>query len=272
MIRCCLFALLLWPLWAREAKVYSYHDSEMEWLWQLNPGQLSSGMETELMIEIKVLDGIEVNLSSELKGGDFRIREVSYLPMRWEKPYWIHEMRALLSTRLPGSYRLPEHTIYLQNGQQARTVTNEEIQVQVHGLFDKKVMAKEDLKTLEELQEKQPHSEGLALSVLAALAALCLWQLYRSSRLPTAPPVLTEFHPRGLEYWEAWLSRQVDIRDEPFQELHRELQYLFDASETIASSQDLRQRWSKLRYAKHRDVQALLGFCRECKSLEQVRV
>jgi hypothetical protein len=258
------------PLWAQEATVYEYRDTEFEWVWKLNPGHLTTGMEAELIIEARVLDGVEVNLSSELKDGDFKVQKVISLPLRWEKPFWVHEMRALLSTRLPGKYRLPQHTVYLQNNQQARVLTSDATEVRVHALFSKKNVEKKDLKALEMFQEKEAPSEKLVLSVLFVLACFCIWQLYRHSRPLLKLPESKVVHRKGLEAWIALLSNHKELSEQEVQELQGELEYYFKELENVTLQQDLKLRWANLRFAKHRDLKAWLTFVEECISLEQV--
>lgn len=272
MKRLLCWMIFLLPLCAEEATVYQYRDAEFEWVWKLNPGRLTTGMQSELVIEARVLDGIKVNLSSELKEGDFRLHDVNYLPMRWEKPYWVHEMRALLSVRLPGEYRLPQHTVYLQNGQTARTVTSEARNIQVHGLIGKKVMEKEELKPVEFLEEKQPISSALPLGVLTALAALCVWQLYQSFSIKSVVVEEDNLSSKGMDYWKTLLSKNVNLNERQFQELYVELEAQLEHSSDLELQRELKQRWTELRYDKKRTSEEWLSFLQSCSMLERAEI
>ena len=135
-------------------------------------------MQTHLNMVVKVPEGVEANTTAELKGGDFDIHSIEHLPLKWEAPYWIHEIKATLSSRLPGSYTLPKHTLYLVSEDGTERVQSPELKIQVHGLMKEKNVTRDLLKDVEPSTEEKKNPWPYELVALVPLLGFCLYKIF----------------------------------------------------------------------------------------------
>jgi len=224
-------------------------------------------METELNIQFKVRDGIKANLSGELKDGDFQVHSVDYLDLRWEAPYWVHEMNVKLSTRLPGDYEFPTQTIYLEKGLVTQSITSPQKTLNVNSLMKSKTMIKDSLKGVELKDEK---SESIQYELIP-LIGLFIFALWRLCLIKEPKEALMEVIKKELPSYETFISR-VDSKGHltlsEKEELNRKIHHSLSKAQQRDIWLSIIEQWESLRFSQSADKNELSQLCRQCRELE----
>ena len=251
--------------WADESLVYQHTEKNLEWKWTVNPSRLTTGMQTQLSIVAKVLDGFEVNLSSELKGGDFGVSRVMYLPKRWESPYWVHELKATLTSRLPGEYTLPNQTIYLVNGAGGKSLSSSPSRLKVTSLIPKNVMDKDDLNDLILEDEHQEERSLLSITVLLLAFLYCVWRLMKLMKQQDKVIPVERKVEKSFENWIHILESYETLSDSSKSELFKKFELCLKSHK----DQSLITSFENLRFGKAKSKLEWIDLCRACSELER---
>lgn len=225
-------------------------------------------METELRIKFKVRDGIKANLSGELKDGDFQVHSVDYLALKWEAPYWVHEMKVKLSTRLPGDYDFPTQTIYLEKGLITQSIKSPQKTLKVNSLMKTKTMIKDSLKEVE-LKDEKNKSLQYELIPLIGLFIFALWRL---CLIKEPKEILLKVLKKELPSFDAFISMidskgYLDISEK--EELNRKLHLSLSKTQQRDVWILIIEQWENLRFSQSADKNELSQLCRQCRELDK---
>jgi len=253
------------------ATVYEYNEPDLKWHWTVAPLHLTSGMETQLGIELRVKDGIEVNVSGELVGGNFSLESEEHLPLRWESPYWVHEIKARLSTKLAGEYTLPTQTVHIVAGKKTRAFENPPTIIVVHELNSKKDLLKEDLHPEYGAIFQEEKRMGFQFCLLIAMLLLGLWRFYKALKAKVAFKENTATVSLSFADYREKISRVGRLNERELKAIEKKVEQALLNSTEVEDWQRLKFRFQSLRFGKVGLIEQWHNWFEEALQLEQTR-